>query len=67
MYITSARLSDILTWFQSSTHFQFLLLFAAGDPKTAAFIGSIFDQKETIDVVSSSQVAVFLFAPKVAT
>lgn len=65
MYITSARLSDLLEWFHSSTRFQFLLLFAAGDSKTAAFIGSLFDQKETIDIVSSSEVAVFLFAPKI--
>ena len=65
MYITSAHLSDVLAWFQSSTRLQFLLLFAAGDSKTATFIGSLFDQKETIDVVSSSQVAVFLFAPKI--
>src|SRR5438552_12343823 len=67
MYITSAQLSEILTWFESSTLFKFLLLFAAGDAKTAAFIGSIFDQKETVDVVSSSAVAVFLFAPQVDT
>ena len=67
MYITSAQLSEILAWFESSTRFKFLLLFAAGDAKTAAFIGSVFDQKETVDVVSSSAVAVFLFAPQVDT
>jgi hypothetical protein len=65
MYITSTRLSEILNWFQSSARFQFLLLFAAGDSRTATFIGSLFDQKETVDVVSSSQVAVFLFAPQI--
>lgn len=64
MYITSANLSDLLDWFQASRQFQFLLLFAAGDQNSAAFIGSLFDQKETIDVVSSVEVAVLLFAPE---
>jgi hypothetical protein len=38
-------------------------MFVAGDYRFADFIGSVFEQKETIDLVSSRHTAVFLFAP----
>lgn len=66
MYITSAGLPKILDWFESS-RFQYLLMFVAGDYRSVDFIGSVFEQKETIDLVSSRHTAVFLFAPNVKT
>ncbi len=60
MFVTNGSLEDILNWFHKGP-FRYLLLFAAGDAKSASFIASMFDHKETIDVVSSEEVAVFLF------
>ena len=42
-------------------------MFVAGDYRSADFIGSVFEQKETIDLVSSHHTAVLLFAPNVET
>jgi hypothetical protein len=60
MYVSSGSPDDVLKWFHNST-FRYLLLFAAGAPKSAPFLGSLFDEKETIDLVSSEEIAVFLF------
>src|SRR5258708_31156831 len=60
MFISSGSLEDIVSWFRNGP-FRYLLLFAGGGEQSAKFIGSVFDEKETIDLVSSEDIAVFLF------
>lgn len=60
MIINVGKLEDLVKWFYEKSDFTYLLLFVAGQENDDAFFSSLFDKKETIDLVSGQNIAVFL-------
>jgi len=63
MYITSGNVDTLINWFNhSANRYNFLCLLVAGHLNDEKFFSDVFDKKETIDVVSGREIAVFLFS-----
>lgn len=62
MYIGKGSIENVLEWFQRpETTERLLCLFVAGELTDPTFFGELVDNKETIDVLSGSEIAIFLF------
>ena len=73
MYISDGSLTSLLSWFERPVRqgysglyrvhsFRFLCLLVAGHLNDSKFFQDVFDHQETLDVISGTEVAVFLFA-----
>jgi nucleoside phosphorylase len=63
LYVGPGSLSDLLEWFRTDAFECLLLLFVGGGPKDVELIGSIFDARDSLDALTSDDLAMFLQAP----
>jgi hypothetical protein len=67
MFIAKGNIENLLQWFRDGPLSRYLLLFVGGHVRDSDFFTALFEKKETIDLVSGMEVAVFLFANSIET
>lgn len=62
MFVSLGKVEDVVDWFNERSRYPFALFFAAGDMRSGQLLEQVFEERESIDILSGLRIAVFLFA-----